>query len=693
MILLKGFPQQGEGRVYQADFQIPDTVCVNELFTITNLTQGATTYYWSFCTADAAMIPSGISMPMLASNLLQPGSVAFIYDQGHYYTFTTNQGDGTVTRNYYGKNLLAPPLASLKMGNLGVLNTNVRGIQVKQDNGNWYGFIADDNLILRLDFGTSLLNTPTITTFSGAIGTVNGMNGLMIVNDGANWIGFCTSNIVNSVVRLTWGNNLASSPVATNLGNTGNLNLPSQCALMKEGTDWYLLIANEGDNSISRLSFGTSLMNTPTGTNLGNVGSLDHDGGILLVRDCEALNGFALNHITGNDVLVRLNFPAGLPGPVTGQVIGNLGAMNQPSTFSEMIRGGDTLYTVVANTGISTLSLLFFINCTNASIASSTLKDPPPVSYGTPGQYNIMLITDEGLPTQQNVCKRITVMPPVTVNLGNDTLVCSGKILTLDAGPGNSQYQWSSGETTQTIRTGKPGVYWVHIVNRWNCEASDTIIISQSAAVMNSVDTSICYGMEYHAGNIIHTLSGIYTDTLQTLAGCDSVLVSSLTVKPKIPVDLGGNRSICPGEQITLHATYPGSSYVWQDASTDSVYLVTQPGSYWVQVTYSNCTAGDTVMITECPAELWFPTAFTPNGDGTNDLFRPKGISILKYHLVIYNRWGQLLFQSDDLENGWDGSVGNKPCPAGTYTFIATYEGTDNPGSTKKISGSFALVR
>jgi len=236
-------------------------------------------------------------------------------------------------------------------------------------------------------------------------------------------------------------------------------------------------------------------------------------------------------------------------------------------------------------------------------------------------------------------------------------------------------------------------VYWVHIVNRWNCEASDTIIISQSAAVMNSVDTSICYGMEYHAGNIIHTLSGIYTDTLQTLAGCDSVLVSSLTVKPKIPVDLGGNRSICPGEQITLHATYPGSSYVWQDASTDSVYLVTQPGSYWVQVTYSNCTAGDTVMITECPAELWFPTAFTPNGDGTNDLFRPKGISILKYHLVIYNRWGQLLFQSDDLENGWDGSVGNKPCPAGTYTFIATYEGTDNPGSTKKISGSFALVR
>jgi gliding motility-associated-like protein len=103
--------------------------------------------------------------------------------------------------------------------------------------------------------------------------------------------------------------------------------------------------------------------------------------------------------------------------------------------------------------------------------------------------------------------------------------------------------------------------------------------------------------------------------------------------------------------------------------------------------------AGDTVHITECPAELWFPTAFTPNGDGVNDFFRPKGISIARFHLMIYNRWGQLLFETGDMERGWDGASKGILCPAGTYSFIATYEGTDNPGSTKKLQGSFILVR
>ena len=693
MNLLKGVPQPAQTNLNSTDFLIPDTVCVNEPFTITNLSQGSTTYYWSFCTSDAGATPFGLSMPMLSSNVLQPGYVALVMDAGKYYTFITNEGDGTVTRNYNGKNLFAPPVSSLKFGNFGVLNFNVRGIQVKTDNGNWYGFVADDDMILRLDFGVSLLNIPTTTNYTGAIGTLPGMNGLTIVNDGTGWIGFCTSFTAQSLLRLVWGNSLTNTPVATNLGNIGSLNSPSQCTLNEDGTDWYMMIANEGDNSLSRLSFGNSLQNVPTGTNLGNVGSLDHDQGILLTRDCGALNGFALNNITGNDVLVRLDFPGGISGPVTGQLLSNFGSMDQPGTFSELIRGGDTLYTVVANTGGSTLSLIYFTNCSNSSIPSSTLRNPPPVSYSAPGQYNIMLVTDEGLPTQQNVCKRITVMPPLSVNLGNDTLVCSGKTVTLDAGPGDSVYQWSNGSATQTIQTDKPGTYWVHVINRWKCEASDTIFITQMPAVVNSIDTTVCYGIEYHAGNHVHGITGTYTDTLRSPAGCDSVLISHLAVKPEIPLDLGGNRSICPGETIMLHATYPGSTYSWQDASSDSVYLVTQPGIYWVHVTYDNCTTGDTVRITDCPAELWFPTAFTPNGDGNNDLFRPKGISISNFHMMIFDRWGQMLYETKYMEKGWDGTAAHSLCPPGTYTFIATYEGTENPGDTKKVTGSFSLVR
>ena len=390
---------------------------------------------------------------------------------------------------------------------------------------------------------------------------------------------------------------------------------------------------------------------------------------------------------------MRLNFPGDIPGPVTGQSLGNIGSLNQPATFSESLRLGDTLYSLITNPGNSTVSLLYFPSCTNSSIPSSTLKDPPAISYSTPGQYNIMLVTDEGLPTQQNVCKRITVTPTIKINIGNDTLVCSGKLITLDAGSGFRYYSWSNGDTTRTIRTKKPGIYWVHVSTGSGCEAFDTLVISQLPAVSSSLDTTICYGANYFAGGAIQSAPGTYADTLQTLAGCDSVKITHLSVKPKIPFNLGANRSICPGDKIILDATVAGAAYVWQDSSTDSVLVVSEPGIYWVHITYDKCMAGDTVHITECPAELWFPTAFTPNGDGVNDFFRPKGISIARFHLMIYNRWGQLLFETGDMERGWDGASKGILCPAGTYSFIATYEGTDNPGSTKKLQGSFILVR
>ncbi|MCX6247571.1 MAG: gliding motility-associated C-terminal domain-containing protein [Bacteroidetes bacterium] len=693
LLLLPGFSQQGNRSVNAIDFLIPDTVCVNEPFTITNLSHGsASTFYWSFCTGNTNNTPFGFPMISVPSFYNQPAYASLINDDGEIYSFITN-GNGTIIRNQHHHNMMIPPATSLPLGNSFSINNNIKGLQIKKDNGNWYGFVANGSQITRLDFGASLMTNPSFHLYIGIFDTTDLLNGLVILKDGSDWIGFYTNLVGNSITRLSWGSNLASQPVPATLGNIGNMNVPWQLAVMKKDSSWYILVANEGDNSITRLSFGTSLMNNPTGTNLGNVGALDHDQGIVLIRDCEALNGFVLNHSPSNDVLVRLHFPGDISGPVTGQSLGNIGSLNQPSTFSELIRVGDTLYTIATNPGNSTISLFYFPGCTNSSIPSSTLPDPPPISYSATGQYNIMLVTDEGLPTQQNVCKPIVAMPAISVNIGNDTIVCSGKMMTLDAGSGFHHYLWSNGDTTETIQTEKPGRYWVTVTNRWNCEASDTLTITQQTAVTSSVDTAICYGKKYYAGGAFQSTPGTYVDTLQTTAGCDSVRTTHLTVKPRIPVDLGSTRSICPGESIKLDATLAGATYSWQDSSTDSVFTVTDPGTYWVMVTYDKCTTGDTVLITECPAELWFPSAFTPNGDGVNDLFRPKGISISNFHMTIFNRWGQMLYETDNMERGWDGTAKGILCPPDTYTFVTTYEGTDNPGSKKKMQGSFILLR
>jgi gliding motility-associated-like protein len=284
---------------------------------------------------------------------------------------------------------------------------------------------------------------------------------------------------------------------------------------------------------------------------------------------------------------------------------------------------------------------------------------------------------------------------------------CFGYIYNYTTQPGMSNYSWNissggtiiSGEGTDQIKVKWNALGSQFIDINYNtpegCTTSNPTIlpvfVGSVAAI--SIDTAICFGQTYFAGGAFQSESGTYTDTLSVSAGCDSIKITHLTIKDKIPVDLGGNRSICPGEKIILNATLAGATYTWQDSSTDSIFVVTGPGIYWVHVTYDNCNVGDTVEISDCTDYLWFPTAFTPNGDGLNDFFRPKGISITKFHMMIYNRWGQLIFETDNIDTGWDGSVRGAICPTGTYTYIATYEGTENPGKTKKQQGTFILLR
>jgi gliding motility-associated-like protein len=568
---LPGFSQKSRIPDNTVDFLIPDTVCVNVPFTITNISTSGSTYYWSFCSGNAGSLPSGLPLISVPSMYNQPVFSALVEDNGDVYSFVTNRGDKTVTRNEHHHNLIVPP-TSVTLGIGTSLKTNFRGIQVKKDKDNWFGFVTDRSTILRLNFGTTLQNNPTILPFTGLIDTLDMISGLSVLNDGTNWIGFCTTTVNNNIIRIVWGNSLTNVPIATNLGNKGILDFPTQCAVIKKDLDWYILITNEGSNTLTRLAFGNSLLNDPIGTNLGNVGSLDQDEGILLIRDCQELNGFVLNSTTTGDVLVRLNLPGDISGPITGQSIGNIGSLDQPSTFSEVMRLGDTLYTLVTNPGNSTVSLLYFPSCTNASIPSSNVKDPPAISYLTPGQYNIMLVVDEGLPTQENVCKPIIVVPSFKINLG-------------------------------------------------------------------------------------------------------------------------GNRTICTGETITLHASITGGTYVWQDGTTDSILTTSLPGIYWVHVSSNHCTNGDTIEIIACPSEVWFPTAFTPNNDGVNDSFRPVGTSIASFHMSIYDRWGQLMFETDSMEIGWDGTTKGLLCPSGPYSYVVNYKGLDDPTTTRKKQGTFILMR
>lgn len=101
------------------------------------------------------------------------------------------------------------------------------------------------------------------------------------------------------------------------------------------------------------------------------------------------------------------------------------------------------------------------------------------------------------------------------------------------------------------------------------------------------------------------------------------------------------------------------------------------------------------VSVVDCSYGVEMPNVFTPNGDGSNDLFRPvtlQGVSSISFR--IYNRWGQELFQTNQLEAGWDGRTpSGRPVPAGTYFWVLETTAIKAPDSTTTNHGTVTLLR
>ena len=674
------------------DFTFQDTVCKNTPVTITNLSQGASTYFWKICAGTPLSFPVGISSGPLPGRLHNPLGITLVQEGTNFYAFITNSDDSTILRVTYSNSLLSTPVFDV-LQIPGILTKNIFGIQVKNDNGNWYGFVTNGSSLVRLDFGASLANlSPSASTVASSPG-MNMAQGLAIDYDGQDWVGFCTNFPAKTIIRFSWGTSLTSTPVLSDLGNIGELYIPMQPAIIHDTSGWYLFVTNT--TSLVRLQFGNSLLNMPAGVNLGNLTwSINDNRGISMFVQCGKPYALLSNHNVITNQLFQVHFVGGLDGTISVTPLGNPGQLYEVAALSESLDVGDTIFCIALNTTPS-LTILYFPPCTSSIIPVATQFDPSPVVFPEAGSYTIKLIVDMGLPTEQQTCKEIEV-DSANVELGNDTTLCEGQIFKIDAGSGYQSYFWNTCETTQTISVNITGTYSITVTNHSGCIAEDSIHVDFKPNTFTTVDTSICFGETYFAGGKLQSASGTYIDTLLTINGCENVVTTHLFVGPSFSVNIGKDTCITDTTTIHLIANVPGAtSYTWQDGTHDSTITVTAPGLYWVRVLVNNCSKSDSIQIISCPTLIYFylPNAFTPNGDGLNDVFRPVSNEILDFHLIIYNRWGQMIFETSSSGNGWDGTFRGNKCEPGVYTYILTYGGKSTEGDTKKITGFVTLVR
>lgn len=235
-------------------------------------------------------------------------------------------------------------------------------------------------------------------------------------------------------------------------------------------------------------------------------------------------------------------------------------------------------------------------------------------------------------------------------SIGRDTMICPGKIYTIQATAGYENYLWSNGEKIDSLIVSTPGIYYVSAEDYCGVKSYDTITISGLPRQF-----SISY-----SGKIC------------------SFDTATISIDP-----LFKNYNWEPGDKALLsHGT---QLLLFPITTTD--YIITAEA-------FPGCIVRDSVkvVVDNCPSEIIFPNAFSPNNDGLNDEFKPVVSRKLKlYRLLIYNRYGQNIFQSTNPANGWNGSYRNELVNQGIYTWVCEYS---FPNSTQKyIKGTVALIR
>ncbi|MES2689989.1 MAG: gliding motility-associated C-terminal domain-containing protein, partial [Bacteroidota bacterium] len=278
--------------------------------------------------------------------------------------------------------------------------------------------------------------------------------------------------------------------------------------------------------------------------------------------------------------------------------------------------------------------------------ANSQSKELNPVhQYKTGGRFGITL-TIYRCGKGYELKDTIPVDSFPVFNFPGDTLVCAGTAIEF-TGPVAQKYVWSTNETGKTIIRNNTGLVWLKASNG-KCSTTDSVIVS------NHPDVITLLGSEYF---------------------------------------------ICEDEEelVKLDAGEGFVKYKWTPTEdTTQWIIVKKTGEYFVKVTDNfGCPGDDDARVKRrCGVLLYFPNIFTPNNDGLNDHYVPVGNDVTDFKMDIYNSWGELVFTSHHINNGWNGSFKNKPSGDGVYVYQAAYSGYKNKRlQTFYVKGNITLMR
>jgi|GEM_PF-1342959 len=316
------------------------------------------------------------------------------------------------------------------------------------------------------------------------------------------------------------------------------------------------------------------------------------------------------------------------------------------------------------------------------------------------GTYTVQHLNDFSCSSDYQGAPVVNSLPELTIDLGADIEICSGEshVFTLNIDP-TATIIWEGGAQGQTFETDVEGEYWVY-VQLDGCEASDTVELSllpnpqldlgpdqlkcgEDSIVLDAGREEVIW-QDGSTGQFYQvTEAGTYSVTTEEglCAADDSVVVSSLP-EPPLP-NLGPDLTFCRMVTANIGVNAPGDfDYLWNTGATTPIITVNASGTYWLEVSNECGSKFDSLSITTEMGDVGediyiLPDAFSPNGDQLNDVFRPFPLVEevpLNFRFQIYNRWGNLLFESSDPAVGWEGFDGSSSGPVGVFLWMVDAE-------------------
>ncbi|WP_143305019.1 PKD domain-containing protein [Chitinophaga vietnamensis] len=374
---------------------------------------------------------------------------------------------------------------------------------------------------------------------------------------------------------------------------------------------------------------------------------------------------------------------------------------------------------------------------------SSASQTPPPTKYTASGGYNVKLVITDARNCMDSITKAINVNPTPFIRVSStQSKICEGASTTLNA-LSDGTVQWLSNNNISCVFCNTPTVspvanarYIAQASNANGCTMLDSADISvvPKANLTVSKDTMVCYGSSVKlraAGAAFYNWTPVDGLTNNTIAEpittpskdityqvtgtndpmCPAAgpLSVNISVKPVPSVDPGKDQTVTVGTIVKLAATGSTDIVKWQWSPTDYLDCPTCPlvtAAVRKPITYSvtgtnayGCTKSGVVNVDLiCNTDVVFiPNTFSPNGDGQNDIFYPrgKGIRFIK-SFRIFNRWGQEVYHReqiniDDVSAGWNGNFNGKPQPSDVYIyFIEAYCDTNE---FFQLKGNVTLLR